>query len=88
MSGFGRGMNGAVEQASAERIDGVHSGKQPTPIEHLASCAGYMPPDAQAFKQYRRDHGVAILLAFATFNAQRHALAVITNFQGDDLAGP
>ena len=37
---------------------------------------GKLPPGAQAFEQDRRQHGVAILTAFALFDAQRHALAV------------
>ena len=89
LGGFGRGANGPVELASAEGVDRIHAGEQPAAIEHLALSAGNAPPDAQAFEQDRRKHRVAILLAFAAFNAQRHALAVdVTHLQRHHLARP
>jgi hypothetical protein len=57
-------------------LDRVQAGEQPAAVEHLALGAGDAPPDAQAFEQHRREHRVAILLPFALFDAQGHALAV------------
>jgi len=48
-----------------------------------------LPPGTQAFQQHRRQHGVAILTAFALFDAQRHALAIgVADLQRHHLAGP
>ena len=59
-----------------------------TALEHLALRMGVAPPRAQALEQQRRQHGVAILVALALFNAQDHALAVdIADLQRNDFAG-
>ncbi len=70
------GVNGTIELAGAERIDGVLSGEQPAAFAYLALCVGNPPPMAQLFEQDGREHGVTILAALALFDAQRHALAV------------
>ena len=64
----GGGMDGPVELAGAQGFDGVQARKQPAAIEHLALGPGDPPPDPQTFEQYRRQHGIAILLTFAAFN--------------------
>jgi hypothetical protein len=68
---------------------GFKPGKQPAAVEHLALGAGDAPPDAQAFEQHGREHGVAILVPFALFDAQGHALAVdVADLECNDLTGP
>lgn len=85
----GGGMDGPVELAGAQGFDGVQARKQPAAIEHLALGAGDAPPDAQAFEQHGREHGVAILVAFALFDAQGHALAVdVADLECNDFTGP
>ena len=60
----------------AERIEGIHPGKQPAAIEHHAFGASRSPPGAQAIEQDGREHRKAILAALALFDAQYAALAI------------
>ena len=69
-------MNRAIQLPGAQGFDRVQAGEQPAAVEHLALRSGDAPPHAQAFQQDRRQHRIAILLAFAAFNPQGHALAV------------
>src|SRR5271169_1394236 len=60
--GCGRGgVDGAVELARGERIDGVLTGEQPAAGEDPAFGMGVPPPGAQLLEQDRREHGVAVL---------------------------
>ncbi len=76
LRGFGGGVNGAIQLSRAERVDGIHPGKQPPAVEHAALGTGDAPPEPQAFEQDRREHRVAVLTALALLDAQGHALAV------------
>ena len=81
-------MDGTIELARGDRIDRIHAGKQPPAVEHLPLRPGHSPPGAQPFEEQRRQHGVAILVALALFNAQDHTLAVnIADLQRNDFAG-
>src|SRR3982074_2810408 len=60
----------------------------PSSIRPCACATRHAPPDTQAFKQHRREHGVTILAALALFNAQGHALAVdIADLQRHHFTG-
>src|SRR5271166_5996064 len=81
------GVNGAVELARAERIDGVLTGEQPAAGEDPAFGVGVPPPGAQLLEQDRREHGVAVLGPFTLLDAQHHSLAVdVTDLERDDFA--
>ena len=69
-------MYGAIDLSGAERMNRIASGKQPSAMEHPPLCAGFPPPGAQTLQQYWREHGVAVLLSFALFDPQDHALAI------------
>ena len=82
------GVHCSVQLPRGQWIDRILAGKQPPALEHLALRMGIAPPSAQALEQHRRQHGVAILVTLALFNAQDHTLAVdIADLQCDDLAG-
>src|ERR1700712_968416 len=86
--GLGGRMDRPVELTGAERFNRVEPGKEPAAVEHLAWGSSHSPPDPQPLKQDRREHGVSILLTFALFNAQRHALTVdVTDLQSRHFAG-
>jgi hypothetical protein len=50
--------------------------KQPALGIHHALLPADLPPLAQQGEHIRREHGVAILPAFATLDPKQHALAV------------
>jgi hypothetical protein len=87
-AGFvGGRVDGAIELAGTQMPDRILARKQPAAVEHLALGTGDPPPDAQAFQQQRREHGVAILLPLALLDPQGHALAVdVADLQGHDFA--
>jgi len=75
-------MHNIAELVGAERIEGVHPGKQPAAIQHLALGTGRSPPGTQAIEQDGREHRKAILVAFALFDTQHTALAIdVADFQ-------
>ena len=85
--GRGGGVNGTVELPSPQRVDGILARKQPSPAPDLAQRVPIAPPGAQALQQQRREHRVAVLVAFALFDSERHALAVhVGGLERDDFA--
>jgi len=78
MGGVGRHVDGTIELAVAQRLDRIESGEQPTAVEHLALRPGYLPPDAQALQQHRREHGVPERTIF--FRNQRQAETYVVIF--------
>src|SRR6195256_4179120 len=66
----GRGIAGTPELARRHRVDRVHSGKQP-PL-----WTRRVVPGAQQLEQMRRKHHVSVLVTFALFDPDHHALAV------------
>src|SRR5450755_3844605 len=78
---LGRGIAGAPELARRHRVDRIHSGKQP-PV-----WACHVVPGAQQLKQMRRKHHVAVLVAFALFDPDHHALAVDIGYLQRDHLG-
>src|SRR3984893_12263086 len=67
---LGRGIAGASELARRQRVDRVHSGKQPP------QWACRVVPGSQQLEQMRRQHHVAVFVALALFDPDHHALAV------------
>jgi len=62
-------MDGPVELAGSQRLDGVHAGEQLATVEHLALRSRHPPPGTKPLEQQRRQHGVAILAPLALLDA-------------------
>ena len=69
-------MYGAVQLPRAQGFDGVQSREEPPTLEHLALGPRHPPPGTQPLQQHRREHGVAVLRAFALFDAKRHEFTI------------
>ena len=65
-----------VQLPGADRLACMLAWKQPALGVHHALLPADLPPLAQQGEHIRREHGVAILPAFATFDPEQHALAV------------
>jgi len=72
----GGGVHSAVEHSRRDRVDWLAAREDPAAVDDLAAALGVAPPDAQAFEQQRRQHGVAVLVPLALINAQNHALRI------------
>jgi hypothetical protein len=72
----------AIELARRHRVDAVAAGEHP----HLGMCDA--PPVAQQLQQLWRQHGMAILAAFALLHPDHHALGInVADLQRDQLHG-
>jgi hypothetical protein len=72
--------NNPIELACRDRQQGIAAGEQPR--RRLA----HAPPLPQQLQEPRRQHAVAILLAFTLLDAQHHALAIdIRHLEVGDL---
>jgi hypothetical protein len=65
-----------MQLPGADRLTSMHSRKQPAPGVHHALLPSDLPPLAQQGEHVRREHGVAILAAFAMLDPEQHAFAV------------
>jgi hypothetical protein len=75
-----------VQLSGADRLACMLAWKQPALGMHHALLPTDLPPLAQQGEHIRREHGVAILPAFAAFDPEQHALAVdVTDLEGRDL---
>jgi hypothetical protein len=64
-----------MQLSGADRLAGMLAGKQPAFGVHHALAPADLPPLAQQGEHVGREHGVAILPAFATLDPEQHALA-------------
>jgi hypothetical protein len=62
--------------ATGKRLDRIAAGKQPASRQQHPQAPALPPPGAQQLKQLRRQHGVAVLAAFALLDSQHHTLGI------------
>jgi hypothetical protein len=75
-----------VQLPGADRLAGMLAWKQPALGVHHALLPADLPPLTQQGEHILREHRVAILPAFATFDPEQHALAIdVADLEGRDL---
>ena len=75
-----------MQLPGADRLARMHARKQPALGVHHALLPAKLPPLAQQGEHIRREHGIAVLTAFAAFDSEQHALAVdVADLEGRDL---
>src|SRR5512141_1689840 len=87
--GLRRFSAGGLQRLDVHMAAFAPSGEQPVLRRGVLPLAGGMsgaPPTAQYFQQAGREHGIAVLLAFALLYPDEHALGIdIAYVQGHDL---
>ena len=72
----GRFAHGPVQLPGRDRVGVAAPREQPAVRQQDAASLALAPPEPQQLEQLRRQHGIAVLAAFALFDADQHPLAV------------